>query len=51
MEKDCPVCLIPHDAETHRATLDLKKWYRSQILAPPAVPPKKVKEVLNEGSK
>lgn len=28
----CKVCLLPHDEETHRATLAIRKWHRWQVI-------------------
>jgi hypothetical protein len=28
----CKVCLIPHDEETHQATLAVRKWHRWQVI-------------------
>jgi hypothetical protein len=31
MTKDCPVCLVQHDPEIHKATLRIKAWLRERI--------------------
>ncbi len=28
---DCPVCLGPHDEETHSATLSVRRWFRDEV--------------------
>ena len=28
---DCQVCLVPHDDEIHEATLNLHRWFRSEV--------------------
>ncbi len=47
---DCRICLVPHDAEIHRATADVHDWLRSdmayRISKPPAVPQKKPRGTL-----
>ena len=28
---ECKVCLVPHDEETHEATLRVRQWFRYQV--------------------